>query len=268
MVMRSMKLTNLTCLDHEAPDDLDLLDVAKNNLTDLPNSLRHRQKLTKMVLDENNIENFPHSVLKKIPALIRLSFSKQRSISQGPYLIPRQIHFLQQLLELHLENLNLQDIPEGVLELPNLVILELGQNRIASVPDGILKLSRLEYLGLCNNCLSSIPNMIGKLSTLKVLRLSNNCLEELPNSICDLTNLQTLSIRNNRLVRLPTKLYKLNKLLNPNVMFQTMHMCFKNEFRLDRNHRLIYPRRDDVEKGPEAVFEYLKFYDEHPEVLP
>jgi Leucine-rich repeat (LRR) protein len=68
---------------------------------------------------------------------------------------------------------------------------------------------KLETLTLRDNFLTKLPKTIGKLTGLKKLSLANNLLTTLPESIGQLTNLEVLDLRDNPLTKLPDSIVKL-----------------------------------------------------------
>ena len=88
---------------------------------------------------------------------------------------------------LHLENMNLTELPAGVFDgLEYLRGLHLQGNCLKTLPEGLFRnLSSLSELHLQGNKLRTLPEgLFGNLSGLRYLYLQNNGLEELPSSVC------------------------------------------------------------------------------------
>ena len=89
-------------------------------------------------------------------------------------------------LHLHLENMNLTDLPAGVFDgLERLSKLSLKGNKLRTLPEGLFwNLSSLSELHLPGNRLRTLPEgLFRNLSSLGRLSLQNNGLEELPSSV-------------------------------------------------------------------------------------
>ena len=182
-------------------------------------SLKNLKNLHTLILDDNNITQFPDHVVCNMPSLRMLSLNKQTSPSMhGVYRqflkgMPRDLMYLNHLTHLHIAKNELHSVPEEIKHMKHLEELELTDNKfISAIPDGIGKLVHLKYLGLSGNCIERLPSAIGKLKSLQVLRLSCNELQCLPDEICELTELMTLSLQENHLVYLPLNFDKLKSL--------------------------------------------------------
>ena len=89
-------------------------------------------------------------------------------------------------LHLHLENMDLTDLPAGVFDgLERLSKLSLKGNKLRTLPEGLFwNLSSLSELHLPGNRLRTLPEgLFRNLSSLGRLSLQNNGLEELPSSV-------------------------------------------------------------------------------------
>lgn len=102
------------------------------------------------------------------------------------------------LLELHLCELRLSQVPSQVWRFSALQELYLSYNQLRTLPAEIGKLSALQRLDLFYNDLSVLPAELGNLSTLQELDLGENQLTILPAELGNLSKLSSLSLLRNR----------------------------------------------------------------------
>ena len=109
---------------------------------------------------------------------------------------------------LHLENMNLTELPAGVFDgLEYLGGLHLQGNCLRTLPEGLFRnLSGLRYLYLQNNCLRTLPEgLLRNLSSLSELHLQGNKLRTLPEGLFrNLSGLRYLYLQNNGVEELPS----------------------------------------------------------------
>lgn len=118
-------------------------------------------------------------------------------------LLPVSLAMMPGLEQLHLEDVGLEAVPEGIEALERLELLNLSNNQIRALPDAIGRLPELRELVLSNNPLSELPASVGRLQALKTLRLAACPLRELPPEVGMLGALQKLSLRHTLLAALP-----------------------------------------------------------------
>lgn len=116
------------------------------------------------------------------------------------------------MIEYKKENMNLEKIPDEVLENYELEHLSLRYNNIQEIPEELFNLTKLRILGLSENKIKKIPKGISKLKNLEQLYLGNNQLSEIPNEIFELKNLKILGITGNNYTKLSEKIINLQKL--------------------------------------------------------
>lgn len=114
--------------------------------------------------------------------------------------------------ELHLNHMNLIELPEIIGDLKYLEILYLYNNSLSTLPETIGNLKYLKQLHLFNNLFVNLPEQIGNLPELSVLNLSGNKLINLPVALFNLQNLKILDISYNNLTLIPKELGQLKKL--------------------------------------------------------
>lgn len=100
---------------------------------------------------------------------------------------------------IHLENLNLHDIPDEIKDMNNLVIFDkskewyqlfLSNNKLRILPVSLFKFNKLNVLSLRQNKLYHIPPMIKKFTKLTDLNIGSNRIQFLPWQFLELNNLQ------------------------------------------------------------------------------
>ena len=123
--------------------------------------------------------------------------------------LPPEIHNLQHLNRLSLQNNQLKTFPAQISDLKRLTILDLHNNHLVELDPAIGNLTGLEGLNLNNNQLKTLPSEIGNLKHLRGFDLSGNQLEALPKEIGDLESLRMLDLRNNQLTTLAPELIAL-----------------------------------------------------------
>ncbi len=102
------------------------------------------------------------------------------------------------LLELHLCELRLSQVPSQVWQFSALQALYLSYNELRTLPAEIGKLSALQILDLFYNDLSTLPAELGNLFALKELDLGDNQLTILPAELGNLSKLSHISLSRNR----------------------------------------------------------------------
>ncbi len=148
---------------------LQTLDVAHNELADLPGELADLHYLQGFYANGNRLTTFPVQ-------LILLPILKSIDLSDNQInLVPVEILRMDQLTRLSMDNNLLTSIPVELYELGNLEILELSGNGLSIIPEGISKLSKLKKLDLSQNQISTLPREISTLSGhLEELHLQGN----------------------------------------------------------------------------------------------
>lgn len=145
------------------------LDVAFNELTDLPEEVSDLHYLQGFYANGNKLREFPEEILR-LPILARVDLSENQ-IS----VITKEISQLDQLTRLSLSSNLLMEIPTALYKLKNLLVLELDNNGLSELPAGISALTSLKKLNLAKNQLKSIPREIISLSqTLVELDIKGN----------------------------------------------------------------------------------------------
>ena len=187
------------------------LDLSKQGLISLPESIGQLTSLTSLNLDGNPLASLPESI-GQLTKLTELNLCNNQLAS-----LPESIGQLTKLTKLILNNNNLATPPESIGQLASLTRLDLRDNQLASLPQSIEQLTSLTILDLENNRLVSLPKSIGQFTKLTWLFLSSNQLFSLPESIGQLTMLTELNLCNNELAFLPDSIGQLTMLTELNL---------------------------------------------------
>ncbi|XP_016362860.1 osteomodulin [Sinocyclocheilus anshuiensis] len=164
----------------------------------VPNIPRHIRHL---YIQHNDIEDITSKPFINATSLreINLSYNKLQSskVDKDVFSI------LKELIQLHLEHNNLEDIPSPLPK--TLKSLHLGFNKISKIPaDATRKLTKLTVLDLCSNRLTD-AGIKGKiLSDMKSLMQINMCNNKLKSMPADLPeSIQQISLENNSIASIP-----------------------------------------------------------------
>ncbi len=127
------------------------LDVAINELTELPGELSELHYLQGFYANGNKLTEFPEQILL-LPLLDRVDLSENR----------------------------IGEIPEEIFRMDQLKKLDMGENELTELPVSLFELTNLEILTLDNNAITRLSPEISNLRNLRKLDLSNNYLEKIP----------------------------------------------------------------------------------------
>ena len=230
---------------------LTTLDLQRNELTTLPDSVTQLSRLTTLDLSWNKLTTLPDAVTR----LSQLTTLDLRG--NGLTTLPDSVTQLAQLTKLDLSRNELTTLPDSVTQLAQLTKLDLRNSKLTTLPDSLGQLSQLTTLDLSRNKLTTLPDSLGQLSQLTTLDLSNNKLTTLPDSVGQLSQLTTLSLHNNQLRRLPAGLFQLENIHRIDFKkTKFRNHAGKGEITLGDNP-LEEPPLTILEKGIEAVREYF-----------
>lgn len=138
------------------------IDVASQNLSQLPKQLSKLKNIVSINLLGNLFNSFP-AVLCNLTTLDEISLSSNNLTS-----VSKEIRNLKKLRILIINNNQLAELPKEIGELTNLLYLEIGNNKLKSLPEEIKYLTNLQELHIERNALSETEK-------LKIKRLLPNC---------------------------------------------------------------------------------------------
>lgn len=158
----------------------------------------------------NDFDNFDYiisklSETKKINMQIIINFLALENI-------PESIFNLKNIFELDLYDNNLKNIHPDIVKITNLNFLNISHNKLEDFPINICECKNLKFLDLSNCNLTTIPPSISKLDKLQVLWINDNNFKDFPINICECKNLKYLNISNCNLTTIPDCISKLKKL--------------------------------------------------------
>ncbi|XP_064135447.1 protein flightless-1 homolog isoform X4 [Loxodonta africana] len=208
-------------------DDLSVLDLSYNQLTECPRELENAKNMLVLNLSHN----------RQLPAMLALQTLHLRNTQRTPSNLPTSLEGLSNLADVDLSCNDLARVPECLYTLPSLrrlnlssnqitelslcidqwthiETLNLSRNQLTSLPSAICKLTKLKKLYLNSNKLDfdGLPSGIGKLASLEEFVAANNNLELIPESLCRCTKLRKLVLNKNRLVTLPEAIHFLTEI--------------------------------------------------------
>ncbi|XP_068574594.1 protein flightless-1 homolog [Cebidichthys violaceus] len=191
-------------------DDLSVLDLSFNQLSEIPRDLENSRNMLVLNLSHNSINSIPNQLFINLTDLLYLDLSDNKLDS-----LPPQMRRL-----VHLQTLTLNNNPlmhAQLRQLPAMVALQTlhlrnTQRTQSNMPTSLEGLTHLADVDLSCNDLTRLPECLYSLSSLKRLNLSTNQISELSLCIDQWTQLETLNLSRNQLTSLPSAICKLAKL--------------------------------------------------------
>uniref|UniRef100_A0A3B4YB95 Protein flightless-1 homolog n=1 Tax=Seriola lalandi dorsalis TaxID=1841481 RepID=A0A3B4YB95_SERLL len=191
-------------------DDLSVLDLSYNQLTEIPRDLENSRNMLVLNLSHNGIDSIPNQLFINLTDLLYLDLSDNKLDS-----LPPQMRRL-----VHLQTIILNNNPllhAQLRQLPAMVALQTlhlrnTQRTQSNMPTSLEGLTHLADVDLSCNDLTRVPECLYSLGSLKRLNLSSNQISELSLCIDQWTQLETLNLSRNQLTSLPSAICKLSKL--------------------------------------------------------
>uniref|UniRef100_A0A8C3T5F3 Protein flightless-1 homolog n=1 Tax=Chelydra serpentina TaxID=8475 RepID=A0A8C3T5F3_CHESE len=201
-------------------DDLSVLDLSYNQLTECPRELENAKNMLVLNLGHNSIDNIPNQLFINLTDLLYLDLSENKLESLPPQMRRlvhlqtlilnnnpllhaqlRQLPAMTALQTLHLRNTQRTqtNLPTSLEGLTSLADVDLACNELSRVPECLYTLSSLRRLNLNSNQISELSLCIDQWTQLETLNLSRNQLTSLPSAICKLTKLKKLYLNSNKL---------------------------------------------------------------------
>ncbi|XP_067902846.1 malignant fibrous histiocytoma-amplified sequence 1 [Heterodontus francisci] len=148
------RLKNVTGLS--TLSNLKTLILSKNELTDFPPEIVSLQKLEKLHLNQNKIQQLSEGLFPKLPLLKHLKLNNNR----------------------------LTDVPADLSCCKELQYLNLSHNIIKNIPETITQLARLEEFYIENNKVCELPSGLFHGGSLRKFSVRANPLREPPDEVC------------------------------------------------------------------------------------
>eukprot|EP01017_Pseudomicrothorax_dubius_P038901 TRINITY_DN5901_c0_g1_i3.p1 TRINITY_DN5901_c0_g1~~TRINITY_DN5901_c0_g1_i3.p1 ORF type:complete len:763 (+),score=167.89 TRINITY_DN5901_c0_g1_i3:74-2290(+) len=198
-----------------------VLDLSKNELTEVTRALSKCSSLAVLRLNENKIETFPTYVFLSLAALRELELSHNRLNSLCDDI--QKAHFA---------------------AIPRLKTLNVAANKLKAIPHWLPYLTSIQTVNLAYNSIAHADELFCEsTSALEAVDLSNNKLEDINEAAAYFCpRLGFLNLENNSLTRLPTELG-----------FKTVLKSLK----VDGNP-LKLMKRATIEKGTVAILDHLR----------
>uniref|UniRef100_A0A8C1M8R1 Protein flightless-1 homolog n=1 Tax=Cyprinus carpio TaxID=7962 RepID=A0A8C1M8R1_CYPCA len=217
-------------------DDLSVLDLSYNQLTEIPRDLENSRNMLVLNLGHNSIGNIPNQLFINLTDLLYLDLSDNNLDSLPPQMRRlvhlqtlilnnnplmhaqlRQLPAMVALQTLHLRNTQRtqNNMPTSLEGLTNLADVDLSCNDLTRVPECLYSLANLKRLNLSSNQISELSLCIDQWTKLETLNLSRNQLTSLPSAICKLSKLKKLYVNSNKIDfdGLPSGVGKLSNLV-------------------------------------------------------
>ncbi|XP_053326968.1 protein flightless-1 homolog [Spea bombifrons] len=201
-------------------DDLSVLDLSYNQLTECPRELENAKNMLVLNLSHNSIDNIPNQLFINLTDVLYLDLSDNKLDSLPPQM--RRLVHLQTLIlnnnplmhaqlrqlpamialqTLHLRNTQRtqSNLPTSLEGLTNLSDVDLSMNDLTRVPECLYTLTNIKRLNLSSNQISELSLCIDQWTQLETLNLSRNQLTSLPSAVCKLSKLKKLYLNSNKL---------------------------------------------------------------------
>ncbi|KAK5708927.1 hypothetical protein LTR17_020255 [Elasticomyces elasticus] len=183
---------------------LEVMDLHGNHLVSLPIGMRRMERLTKLDLSHNKLENSCLEIVAEISSLRELRLGHNNLSGNFPSAVCGGLKGLE-ILDLKANRL--LSLPDAIRELVGLRVLDVGGNQLTTLPIGALQMLPLLELDASNNALigSLFPlGCVGGHETLQVLNIANNSLAALTFSgEVGFPRLKVLDVTNNHFTGLP-----------------------------------------------------------------
>uniref|UniRef100_A0A2K6UQH1 FLII actin remodeling protein n=1 Tax=Saimiri boliviensis boliviensis TaxID=39432 RepID=A0A2K6UQH1_SAIBB len=201
-------------------DDLSVLDLSYNQLTECPRELENAKNMLVLNLSHNSIDTIPNQLFINLTDLLYLDLSENRLESLPPQMRRlvhlqtlvlngnpllhaqlRQLPAMTALQTLHLRNTQRtqSNLPTSLEGLSNLADVDLSCNDLTRVPECLYTLPSLCRLNLSSNQITELSLCIDQWVHVETLNLSRNQLTSLPSAICKLGKLKKLYLNSNKL---------------------------------------------------------------------
>jgi hypothetical protein len=152
-------------------DSLEILDLSRNQLTQLPAELPRLKRLRILFASENAFTELP-AVLGQCPQLEMVGFKSNRITQVPEEALPQRLRWL------ILTDNALTQLPDSLGQRPRLQKLALAGNRLRQLPDSLAGSTALELLRIAANALDTLPGWLAELPRLSWLAHGGNPLSQ------------------------------------------------------------------------------------------
>lgn len=199
------KLINITDAPFGSLTSLTRLDLSRNKIATLPDSIGWVKAVTYANFSENEIQKMPNS-MSQLKNLKELYFSH----NQLTELVGTTMVMLSQLQVLDVSHNKLNSLPLTLYQCKRLTVLDLSFNNCEGFDAALGQLVELTQLLAEGNKISMIPASISALKQLQMMELQRNCIVSLPMELSGLTKLRCLRLSHNDFEFCPQVLPKMN----------------------------------------------------------
>lgn len=156
---------------------LTTIDLRKNGLRRLPESLGQLHRLESLTSMDNELESLP-DVFHHLQHLFYLDLREN-----GLRSLPPSIGALESLKNLVLRDNCLSTLPDEIGQLKRLQRLDLSRNPLTSLPAALRHCESLEHLDISGTLIGHLPEWLGEMKALKQLTRSVNRAAEISRSL-------------------------------------------------------------------------------------
>jgi Leucine-rich repeat (LRR) protein len=196
--LRNNEISEIAIETFKQLDELTILDLSKNRLSNLQAGTFDLKNLEVLILSENQLQTLSTNLFEGAGKLQSLSLDSNNIIGISAF------NELDNLKFMNLSHNAIKKINFGVFKLPALNTLNLSNNKIHTIEeDAFLVAQNLTDLDLSNNKLMKIGSgMLTGLVQLKIFNLKSNQIGEIVKFPNQLKNLQNLTLSSNNLTDL------------------------------------------------------------------
>lgn len=189
--------------------NLEYLDISKNKLKQLPESIGDLPKLANLFMGHNLITEFPQNMKVSFwrESLIALNLKYNEFTA-----LPEDLNQLHKLQELSIQWNKITALPSNMTGLFHLKILDVSNNKLETLPDSIADCDAVTWLILTQNEIGEISDAVADMESIQTLQASNNKINFISPLFGDLKKLYKLELQYNYLTTFPNVVADLDKL--------------------------------------------------------